>query len=175
MAVKLKYRKTGLGFGYLLWIFFFVLVLGVFPAGADFYQYRDSGGTIVITDDLSQVPETQRPGARSFEEIVEKKSGDHEKQNSSPSASSSGTAGESGAPDKVQNPEMETLKAWLNQEEKELNQEKEALLVLKETLKTPAGIEEYNARVQALNKKITAYQIELDRFNRKLKEIDNPE
>ena len=40
------------------------------PVAADFYKYTDKGGTVRYTDDLSKVPEDQRPDATRYDESV---------------------------------------------------------------------------------------------------------
>ena len=57
--MKRAFMLIGLGLAVLLF---------TSPALAEFFKYRDSGGVLRFTDNLAEVPVSQRPGAQSYKE-----------------------------------------------------------------------------------------------------------
>lgn len=52
-------------------VFLLLALIGMaFPASAEFYQYKDSNGVIVFTDDPGEIPLEKRQAARRFEEEI---------------------------------------------------------------------------------------------------------
>ena len=53
------------------WIIVLALMLLAAPACAEMFKYVDKDGNVLYTDDLSVVPEKQRPGVEVFESTLD--------------------------------------------------------------------------------------------------------
>ena len=144
------------------------------PVAADFYKYTDKGGTVRFTDDLSKVPEDQRPDATIYDESV-----------STPSQ----PIPEKKVDNKQRSVEQETktnnsletqsrkIKEKLDALEKEyqaLMEEKKGLEAEAKDAKTINETVEINQKISNLNKKLSQYSErrkavsdEIDAFNAK--------
>ncbi len=136
-----------------LYLMFGMVILIAMPAGAKFYTFKDQNGVIIFTDDLSQVPEDQRPGVKTFESATESHPKDKKVEKTAP------------APDSKEN-RLEKQKKWLINEQNALNLESDELKSLKKTAATPEKLEEYNNKVQTLNKRIEKYTEKLANLKR---------
>ena len=145
------------------------LVIGI--AQSEFYQYKDPQGNVVFTDDLSQIPEDQRPDMTRFESVVP----------SAPALKappSESTTTEPETPDVVtkETPladrELDALRDWLIEEKKGLDREKAALEATKPDISTQKDRETYNDRVRAINERIEQFKEKLATYNRKIRELE---
>lgn len=157
-------------------VFFTVLVLAV-GVNAEVYKYRDSGGTVRYTDDLSSVPEDQRGDVETSSEIETSPSEDP----GAPGGSlqdESGSGNEDKEDDRGEQ-QMERARE-LNERQSDLREEYEALQEKRKELEESrpdesASDEEktaYDEEVRALNERVEKYQEkrkalekEVDEFN----------
>lgn len=156
---------------------FLVLSVAVGPADADhYYQYTDEHGNIRFTDNLFNVPEQQR-------DMVQ----EHRKVPSEPSAldvrntgvdSTPAGAHRPAAPESSWERDLRVRAAPLDREQAELERGYQELIAEKNSLGDPpppnaASAEKnaYRARVEALNRKIAAYEQQRERFDEKVADI----
>ncbi len=130
-----------------------ILIMAFFlsiPVHAEFYRFKDQNGVTIFTDDLSLVPEDQRPGIKVYESTISQP--DKKKvEKSAIVADSKANV-------------LEKQKEWLIHEQNMLNRESDELNLLKNTVITPEEQEIYNNKVQLLNKRIDTYKEKLARF-----------
>ena len=144
-----------------LGVFFTLFILWLCsPAFARIYQYKDSTGAIHFTDDISKIPEDQRPplGPRGYPEIGPAV-GRYQEPNkaSEPDAKASTKAGKKGDGLPILE-EIQKSKADLNGEYAQLMKERNALKKERSTLETPEQVRAYKKKVKDLNRRIEAYQ-----------------
>ena len=153
------------------------------PAGAQFYKYLDKQGNVRFTDDVNQVPESQRAKARSYEEsrapaASAAESGDGAEKKpaagaaevpvlSAVSASSDEDSLDSGKA------RIDEMKKQVDTEYKALVKEKETLAKEKEERKTREEISDYNKRVEAFNQRAAKYETMSDDLRKKAEEFNN--
>ena len=158
-------------------------------ASAEYYKYRDQNGVLRYTDNLSDIPEDQRPKAetriqtedyspppepaqsepkdeerqKKIQEFNQKMA---EKRQALSQEMQSGSAGE----------HLQQIKDSLDQEYAELMKEKEAMLQLRSQAKTVAEGKAYKEKVTVFNQKIADFEArrqafieEADAFNEKMK------
>lgn len=146
------------------------------PVSAEFYKYTDQNGHVRFTDDLSKVPENQRPDATSYEE-----------SQSTPQPPPSSTA----KPEKTKgalerrpksNIRIESQGKKIEMKKKELDQEYQALMKEgahleeeRKNLKSQSQIKAYHRKIEAHNDKIyqweekqKAYNAEVESHNARL-------
>ena len=140
-----------------------VFGLGMF-AQAEFYKYKDENGAIRFTDDLSEVPEDQRPKLRVYDEPADfgiEPEKPAEKENAEPE-------------DKKGKPDRMTIYKQLREEEAKLMEELEELNKEKANFGEP-GSESYNKKVDQFNKKVEEYEKKRAAHNKKADEFRNSE
>lgn len=144
-----------------------VMVLALLrPASAEFYRYVDKHGNVLYTDDLSKVPADQREQARSYDESF-----------SEPAKPAESSPPKAPAPqDPVTAQASEGERRQLEEQEKILNREYEALMKQRASLDeekakavTPAQIKEYNQKIVDFNTRIKAYEVKQDTYSEKVK------
>lgn len=124
---------------------------------AEYYQYKDASGNIVFTDDLSQVPENQRPDIKTHQSVkptnvlIRKKT-----EPSEPLTQES------------KSKELEETKRWLANEHDELKQEKERLDAMKADIKTSKDQINYNTKVKIINQRIDLYKKRLTDYQKQV-------
>jgi hypothetical protein len=127
-----------------------VLVVLLVPglAGAEFYKYRDANGVLRFTDDITEVPEDQRPQLKEYKSVV------------TPEPAAEATE-ETKGPKKS---ELEAMAQKLEAEKAALEAEYQAILDEDRRIKAmvgdpenPPSPEEYNQQLRELRKKIDAY------------------
>jgi len=163
-------------------LFIGLLLFGFNPATAEYYKYRDAQGNIRFTDNLADVPESQRPSAKTFEEV----SGEtpEEGPNTSAQDNNSSQKNSSEEQDGIEEAEepapavdeatIEALNARkedLDREQAELMESKRKLQEEKTGLQSLAGRDvkarqAYEDKVKALNSKIADYQKRLKQFQK---------
>lgn len=155
------------------------------PACAQFYKYLDKQGNMRFTDDINQVPESQRAKIRSYEEsrapaapAAESVDGAEKKPAagtgaaeapvlSAVSASSDEDSLDSGKA------RIEEMKKQVDTEYKALVKEKETLAKEKEARKTREEINDYNKRVEAFNQRAAKYESMSDDLRKKAEEYND--
>jgi len=98
-----------------------VLYIIFFPPlliAGQFYQYKDTSGALIFTDDLSQVPKDQQPEVKLYEAVQNKE------------MDSQGETANDLKSDSVDSRSKvsEKDRSWYDQEEKRLNREKKGLV-----------------------------------------------
>jgi hypothetical protein len=167
-----------------------IFIAGIFmlfatTAMAEYYQYTDESGNLRFTDDMTQIPESQRDAVEKF---------------ASETSSVSGTEADSDAVDSEQESPETTVPAEsaqfdipghqtfdvkaeeLNRIQEGLNQTRAALEAERAELQAQAPEENatvtdkiaYSMRVEALNDKIDAYEKDLKAFEQKVHAFNNP-
>jgi len=158
-------------------VLFIVVMLVPVSALAEFYKYRDSNGVLRFTYNLGDVPEDQRPNAKSY---VEVKSASPKKEDPETVARK-----KEEAEVKVRK-QVNTRAEAFNARQNELRKEYEALLKEKRTLDkqltkraTAAEAKRYKKQVEALNARIDAYQEkraayekEVEEYNKKVSRLN---
>jgi hypothetical protein len=145
----------------------FLLMAG--SAWGEIYKYIDKNGQPRWTDDLSQVPKAQRASAQHFKGVKEQ-SPDEKGQ---PGTSPGGQPGNQ-AVDKTDHnaaPSREGLekeKADLDNQYKQLLQERKELEQLKAKALSPADRLSLKKRISAYNDKTDHYEAQLNEFNKKI-------
>ena len=155
------------------------------PAGAQFYKYLDKQGQVRFTDDINQVPESQRAKARSYEESrppaaaaaepgdgAEKKAGAGTGATEAPVLSAVPAAGDEDSLDSGK-ARIDEMKKQVDAEYKALVKEKESLAKEKEARKTREEINDYNKRVEAFNQRAAKYEAMSDDLRKKAEEFNN--
>jgi len=125
-------------------------------ASAEFYKYKDANGNVRFTDDLSKVPESQRPNVTSYEES----------DSPSPSAAPQKEAESDEKADKTTEEDAVKTNASLNEQRNQIQQKQDNL---KKEFK---GLMDEKAKLAEASKgKMTVEErIELDRKIKKLNE-----
>ena len=138
-----------------------VITSGIYQSAlGEFYQYKDKDGVVIFTDDLSQVPEDQRPIIKTYESIKSPPPEDTVEDLKNTPASTQ---------PKNQNTDFEEEKKWLVDEQYALEREREKLNQLKNEVDSSEKQESYNAKVRQLNQRIRNYKERLDQFNTKIR------
>lgn len=150
------------------WTAFMVLLISLAvapPASAQFYKYLDHQGNIRFTDDINQVPESQRSKIRSYaaapsdasdaassEATAEKKMpGSHAADEASAETALAASVDEE--PLDSTRIRLEEMKKQIDADYRALASEKEALGKEKEVPKTREKVADYNKRVEAFNQR----------------------
>jgi hypothetical protein len=155
------------------------------PACAQFYKYLDKQGNMRFTDDINQVPESQRAKVRSYEESrapaaspvesgdsVEKKPAAGTGAAEAPALSAVSASGDEESLDSGKT-RIEELKKQVDAEYKALVKEKESLAKEKEARKSREEINDYNKRVEAFNQRAAKYETMSDDLRKKAEEFNN--
>lgn len=151
------------------WFASVILIAGVAlaaPASAQFYKYLDKQGHTRFTDDINQVPESQRGSARTYavaapaaaEAITLDRSAG---QNRPITENAGGAAVDASSEEETieaAKARLEALKKQIDLEYQSLAREKEALAQEKDTPKTRDQILDYNKRVETFNQKAGDYE-----------------
>ncbi len=142
------------------------------PALAEFYQYTDQSGVLRFTDDLTQVPEDQRPTVKKYLEPDDSLTPEQRAQKAldarrEPAAEEKLEI--SGGEHLVEFERLDKKKAGLDQRYTELIKERNDLARVKEEISSEAELTAYNEKINSLNKRITAFEAEREVFS---KEVD---
>ncbi len=162
---------------------------------AELYQYKDQEGVVHFTDDYGRIPEKYRSQVKTHEstepepEKAEQETGrrssnpeqagEQEKEEAAGKESLEGSLTEGGETASLQQ-KREALvqkKEKLNSAYKSLAEEKKQLEARREELSGDEEIEEYNTRVNELNRKIKQYRkeeealkAEINKYNQQIRE-----
>lgn len=143
------------------------------PASAEFFKYTDSEGNIRFTDDLSKVPEDQRPNVTSYEES----------ESTAPSAAPQKKA-EPGkddtAPAPESNQDLDEQRGQIQKKQNDLKKEFQALMEEKAKLaeeskekKSAEDSLKLDQKIKNLNKKITQYDQKRKALNSEIEAFNN--
>ena len=160
-----------------------LILLFCSPVSAEFYKYTDADGNVRFTDDLSNVPEDQRPDVRRYQES---------KTTAAPAPLPINpaktvkppvqSAQKNNASLTTTNRQIKAKRDALDMEYQELMKEKDLLAKEKAKAKKKPAIQDYNRKIQAHNEKIhqweqkrKALNSELDAYNARVAEsLKNP-
>jgi len=119
---------------------------------AEFYKYKDAQGNIVFTDDVSQIPEDQRPNIKTFESVIPAQAAkpEIEKPVEKPEQRED--------PSEKADKDLDAQFKWFVKEKAYLDKEKVQIEALRPTIGTQKEQKEYNEKVAALNKRIGIYR-----------------
>ncbi len=136
------------------WSICLVIIFMSTPVLGEFYRYVDKSGNVKFTDDLGQVPEEQRPTAKTYMEFK----GIPEEKTDVSDAEKEKTVQDSTA-------ELDQRKIQLDKEKLELEKEYEALMKEQDALfeeqkkaKTRVLVQKFNKSVLAFNEKTVEYE-----------------
>jgi len=158
----------------ILLLLFLFFLFGAQPAEAEIYQYKDPTGTSRFTDDLSNVPEEQRPDLKTFKSVKNDEDKRTKLQNSMSSSKASERKSSTTADtwrEKVENSsrELEQMKADLEQRVKQLRKQRKQLKA-NTPAKNSSSREKaaYYDKIKSLNAKIEAYSKQREKFQKKI-------
>jgi hypothetical protein len=180
-----------------------IILTGVFvllstSAFGEYYQYTDESGNLRFSDDLSQVPEAQRPVVKTFQseagvpdKTVEETPSDSEEMQASEPLGQEDTGAmieTTDQPEAIETippsageqtlqttaTELDKMQSELNRTHAELEEERAALKAQapKKNATSDERIE-YTVKVDELNVKIDQYGEELKAFDEKVKAFNN--
>lgn len=147
------------------------------PVSAEFYKYTDQNGNIRFTDDLSRVPENQRPDVQRYEESESTPPpvAPTPKKDAVQPAAEKTSESDTGLNSK--NKQIKEKKDNLDREYQALMKEKAGLESKAKTSKTMDETVEFNQKISNLNKEIVQYDqkrkalnAEIEAFNAKMAE-----
>jgi len=145
---------------------------------AEFYRYTDENGVARFTDDLTQVPEEQRPKVKAYEETIfpqdltvlkeDGKSDEGEEEEVDIEVEETR--------DLTDLERLNKKKARLDKEYAGLVKEKNLLLESKEGMESESDLIAYNEKIVSLNERISEFEKrrwefskEVDQFNARFK------
>jgi hypothetical protein len=160
-----------------IWLIVPLIICTCEPAAADYYKYIDQNGNIRYTDDLSRVPENQRPDVKSYEEF---------KSSNTPAATAPEKDSVQPTAEKTSEVDagLESEGRQIKEKKDKLDKEYQALMKEKARLETEAKTSKtvdetvvFNQNVSKLNKEIVQYDqkrkalnAEIEAFNAKIAE-----
>ncbi len=131
-----------------------VTIVFAVPASAEFYKYKDETGAIRFTDDISRIPEDQRPKVKQYYDAPPSQSTGAENDQSSqpetrPAEEETGEGPLAG---------VEQKRKALDAEFDQLNVELNELREMRADMETKKQKVEYEKRAKAYNQKIAEYE-----------------
>ena len=161
----------------------FVFLLMASVATGEYYQYTDDSGNVRFTDDMTQIPASQRKDAATYESEVSS-GGDIESGNTYSDKVSDSGPGDVDIPEAYAVPAGETFEiraAELNKIQAQLNKTRQDLEKEQAELQAQVPGEDangkekiaYRMKVDQLNAKIEQYGKDLKAFEEKVKSFNN--
>ena len=146
------------------WLIVLLILPG--PLGAEIYKYTDENGQKRWTDDLSQVPTEQRTAAQRIESVSDATQETAAKQ--AETGIEAAAADESEQTDDLNRESLESEKADLDSQYKQLLEERKTLEEMKAAELDTDARADLNNRISAFNTKTEAYEKQLEAFNEKV-------
>lgn len=158
--------------------FIFLIISCVLPVSvsADYYQYTDKNGNVSFTDNLSDVPESQREKIKPFSTLDNKEKSkadlpaDKEIEKND-KVYNNDTDGVSDELDRVAG-KLEKKKQELNQKQQRLNERQYQLKQKALENMTEGERETHRKKIKALNQEIDQYRKQRNLFKEKVKEYN---
>ncbi len=154
------------------WLLILITMGIATSALAEFYQYTDQSGVLRFTDDLTQVPEDQRPTVKKYLEPDDSLTPEQRAQKALDARQEPAAEEKleiSGGEYLVEFERLDKKKTGLDQRYTELIKERNDLAKVKEEISSEAELKAYNEKINSLNKRITAFEAEREVFS---KEVD---
>lgn len=162
----------------ILMVIFSMFLFCVSSVSAEFYRYTDPHGNVIYTDDLSNVPETQREKATMYEESVTPPS-PPEQTVKEAAEKPPGPSDEEISALNEKGQRLRARKSSLDQEYDALAKENAQLKAEQDEAVTPDQIRSVNQKVVGFNTRFKAYQeksaaleAEVQAHNEKVKALD---
>ncbi len=154
-----------------------VVLLSANPALGEFYKYRDDSGVLRFTDNLTEVPVNQRPGAKSYKEADDyltpyQKKAQAEKKRREAEAAAKEEKLSTFEDQQEQRMNLNKTRTVLDTEYGELMREKKVLAKEKAQATTPDLQKAYKKNVNALNKRIIAYEGRRNQYEEDIKSLN---
>ena len=143
------------------WSICLVIIFMSTPVLGEFYRYLDESGNVKYTDDLGQVPEEQRPTAKTY---IESRGIPEEKTDIS--------AIEETEPIQDSTAELNLIKIQLDKETLELKKEYEAMMKDQKALSEEQKKAKTRVLIQKHNKKVLAFNEKTAQYEKKRKALD---
>lgn len=161
----------------LIFIVLSLVLLLSFPAAAEFYEYTDESGNKCFTDDISEVPESQRDGVKRFESVKSAPRsspdpGSSVKDKNRPESSPVQDSGTWDGQMKKKAEELEQENEELQKTFQELREQKQALQQKSTAQMTRKERNAHNQKIQELNSRISDYNMRKEEFSQKTKEYN---
>jgi chromosome segregation ATPase len=141
------------------------------PSFAAFYQYADESGVLRFTDDLTQVPEEQRPKVKKYLEPDDSLTPEQRAQKALDARQEPAAEEKMAIPENRYLDEFDRLdkkKTGLDHRYNALAKERDGLAKEKEAISSEAELKAYNEKISSLNKRITAFKAEREAFSKEV-------
>lgn len=125
-------------------VFIFLFLIAPSLVSAEFYKYRDENGVLRFTDNLQEVPESQREGVQQYHETK--------------SSELPGTIEAQGDDSRTEAEKLQAEKALLDNEYKMLLEERKVLEEAAKIARAPAKNEAFEKKILDFNTRLSAYE-----------------
>lgn len=147
-----------------LWLLFVTAV----PASGEYYQYHDAQGNLRFTDDIANIPESERTDMTAFESV--KSDGFSASEEESPPARVSPKPLKKDDPSDATREELEVMRTELDRTAASINVRRNELEAQRPADDAPdAERKAYFDKVTALNADLRAYKQRRREYNEKVK------
>ena len=155
-----------------LFVILITLLFSTAAVFAEFYKYVDKEGNILFTDNLSEVPQNQRPVVAEYDET--KNQTDESKKSGYAKETAENQPEEESVDNTNNDPvvDFNNRKKALEQEHILMEKENAELANIKKNLKTKAQIESYNKKVLSMNEKIKNFTKNRTKLNTEIEEYN---